>query len=339
LLLLLDLLRDRKISRRTLVDLVPFLAASLAFGFLALAARRSYEPILMESRFGPVQDLFFGAHRLVFYYLARTLWPFAGRSALYPTLGDAGSLVPPGLIPAALLALGLLGVIALAARRARSVAFGLAFFLVGLAPSLTLPNLGYSADRFSYLPSIGLALVAGLGAAFLGGRRRLWPWAVTAPVVALLAVLSVRQCPIWKDSVSLWTDAIASYPDTRDSDVNRAMAHISRGEAQAERQAWDPAVSDFTAALRIRADIPDAWYGRALAHESAGRKDLALADLDHLLVLEPDHLEAIIRAAKLHYEHGDHAESLRLFLRAEKLGVPVSPELLEFLRARVGGAP
>jgi tetratricopeptide (TPR) repeat protein len=151
--------------------------------------------------------------------------------------------------------------------------------------------------------------------------------------------LSARQCPVWKDSVSLWTDAIASYPDTRDSDVNRAMAHVSRGEAHGEQQAWDPAVADFTAALRIRADIPDAWYGRALAHEAAGQADLALADFDHLIVLEPDHVEAILHAAKLHFERGDHAEALRLSLRAEELGARINPEVLEFLRERVGGAP
>lgn len=382
MLLCLDLFRERKIKRDVLIRVAPFLAGSVIFGLVAVAARRSYEPILLEARYGPVQEFFFGAHRLIFYYLARTVWPFADRAALYPTLGDVGSSVPPGLIPAALLALGLIGTLVVAARRAPTVAFGLAFFLLGLGPSLTLPNLGYSADRFSYLPSIGLALAAGIGVAALAGRRRMGApaaasagssapgsagapagervssggsartagatalavpprgtlsWVVAIPFLALFAVASARQCAVWKDDVSLWTDAIAAFPSTPDAGFNRAMAHVYRGDAFAKRLEWDEAVADYTAALDIRSDVPEAWLGRAFAYELVGRKELALADFDRLLALTPDDREAILHAAKLRFERGDYAESLRLSLRAEKLGARVNPEVMEILRAKVGG--
>jgi tetratricopeptide (TPR) repeat protein len=80
-----------------------------------------------------------------------------------------------------------------------------------LAPVLGLFQNGPQlvADRYSYLATIGLAVVAGGGLsrwyAQRGAAARIGASALAAGIIAMLAVLTWRQCHVWRDTESLWT--------------------------------------------------------------------------------------------------------------------------------------
>ena len=102
------------------------------------------------------------------------------------------------------------------------------------------------ADRYSYLACLGWALLAGGAVA--------WPWAgarvvraVAAAIVVVLIALTVQQVRVWRDSVSLWSHAVALEPanrlraDQSRRSLRRAGAHARRPSTSTARCSDSPA--------------------------------------------------------------------------------------------------
>lgn len=344
-LILTEWLQGRRLDRRLALRMAPFFVVAVIFGLVSILARRSYEPVLQEARFGLLPMTHLAAWRLVFYYLARTVWPLTHLSNLYPPMGASGTAMPPFFLLALFGALAVLAMIGWGLRKARPAGWGGLVFLLLMAPSLALPNLGYSADRFSYLPAIGLAFSLGVGVEAVrrkltvGSGRRGWAvWVPAAAAGVLLSLASAERIGVWRDNVSLWSDAIAHYPRTPDTRANLAIAYVYRGDAWVAKGESASAMADYTEAISTDPGVVDAWFGRGQLHESLGEVDRALADLERVLALDPRHREAHLHLARLRYERGDYEEALRLSEAVETLGVRVNPEVMKFLRERTASS-
>jgi hypothetical protein len=103
------------------------------------------------------------------------------------------------------------------ARRAPRVSAGILWWLVLLLPvaNLVVPITNVSADRYVFLPSLGLCAIAGLAVdrmAASGERRaRLVEGAVVAVIIAF-AVLAALQARVWRSGLTLWSHAVAVQP-------------------------------------------------------------------------------------------------------------------------------
>lgn len=102
-------------------------------------------------------------------------------------------------------------------RRQKPLLFALAWFCLALTPSSQIMNHEiHRADRFLYLPLVGLALAVAMGLRLL---RSLLKGRGTAPLIAvagvcgLLAILSAGQVQRWRNTLSVWTNCLAVYPD------------------------------------------------------------------------------------------------------------------------------
>jgi protein O-mannosyl-transferase len=230
----------------------------------------------------------------------------------------------------ALIALALcLGAALLAVRwyRARKpLFFFLAFFFVALAPTSNLAILigSIMAERFVYLPSIGLAGCVVAAICTLGRqvpRQRLLDiraaWIALGLLCLACAARTYARNSDWLDDRSLWTsaedvcpgsarahnnlghalaplpgrmpDAIAQYDAALRIDPKYAAAHSNLGSALAQVPGRMPdAIAEFQAALRIDPDYAEAHYnlGNALA-QLPGRLPDAIAQYEAVLRLEP----------------------------------------------------
>ena len=138
------------------------------------------------------------------FYIGKILWPF-GLATPYPMMIPA---VHPAL--AALTVLAALTLTALfVLRRAPFIFTGWFWFCIALFPVCGFIQIGNTttADRFTYLPSIGLtaALVWGIAAA----RRIPFKKEISAAVLSGLILLTVRQIAFWRDSDALFRRALA----------------------------------------------------------------------------------------------------------------------------------
>ncbi len=140
-----------------------------------------------------------------------------------------------------------------AARRNRTALAGLAWFLLALAPTAQImPHHINRADRFLYLPLVGLAIAVAAGLLWIG-RRIQSPVAwgtVTVALVALLAGLnyaSARQVWIWQDSITLWEWRLRVQPESQ-------LAHQCLGDAFADAGRLPEAIPHYDWVLRRSPD-------------------------------------------------------------------------------------
>jgi tetratricopeptide (TPR) repeat protein len=299
--------------RVTLVEKLPFFAiGGLAAGIMLVIGFRWGLLAPLEGRDLP-QRLALTGHSLAF-YLVKTFWPWP-LSPLYSLYRPVDPLAPRYLA-AGILALAVsLALIALRRRWPAGLAAWVAYVALLLPVSGILPNgPQVAADRYSYLATVGWAIVAGAALPWAwrsrqGGRlsRPLAGAGALAAVVLVagLIVLTERQLPIWRDSVTLWRHAAWADPD---SDVplfylGWALADAGRfDEARAHFEASRRRVPESLPLLRAQFTLH-----LALVEARAGRADAAEQRLRETLTLDGDHPVAWIRLGSARWVRGDAA--------------------------------
>lgn len=207
-------------------DLWPHLALSAAAGLLGAQAA-----IGAPSR-GLADRLTLFGYGLAF-YPRKLLWP-AGLGPLYEAPVPAAALWPAAVLSAAACAAA-----AWAAARREGARQALACYGALVFPTLGLVSHGrqLAADRYGYLACLPLFALAGAGLARL-------PRLAVAAVLAGLVALSTRQSGFWRDDLSLWSRAVAVWPESAVAQSNLAVA-LSRAGADAG------AVERARAAVRV----------------------------------------------------------------------------------------
>ena len=290
-LLLCDYFNQRAWNRKLLWEKVPFFLLAAIFAAVALYAQHSLGGVRNQPSVSLLETMAIAGYGLVF-YLAKILVPL-NLSCLYPYPNMAQGL-PVSFYAAAMLALVLLAAVAYAVRYARTISFGALFFLITIAPVLQLVPIGQAmaADRYTYIPAIGLLYLVAEGFARLWGsggeaaqKRNRLLLAAAIFTCAMLCVLTWQRCLVWKDGVTLWNDVIRNYPLDPVAYHNRALAFKDAGN-------YERAIADFTTALSINPQFIDAYNNRGLAYKNKKEFKKALADFDTALSLSPRYAKA-----------------------------------------------
>jgi tetratricopeptide (TPR) repeat protein len=290
---------------------------------LALSAASSAITVLAQERGGAIRGLEIGfgarlANAAVSYvaYLARTAWP-VGLSPQYP---HAGSALPAWKAAAAALLLAAVTGLALAgARRMPWLAVGWLWFLGMLVPVIGLVQVGAQsmADRYSYVPLVGLFVAVAWGGAALVASRGLGPplaVAASAAVVALAAA-TWRQVDHWATHESLFRHAVTVNP------ANGLAHHIlSQGLAAAGK--LDEALAHAREAVRLEPGLARVHKNLGYVLFRVGLVDESIASLRTAVALQPDYAEAyqnlaVAYARKGWAELANEARSRERALRAQ----------------------
>jgi len=207
-------------------------------------------------------------------YLWKTIVP-TGLAIPYPyDRVDSGAVIV-GLI----VLLALTAVAVLFRDRHRYLATGWFWFVGTLVPVIGIMQIGGQsmADRYAYIPHIGLFIAFVWGVAELAKRRAMKQIAAAfaAVAIAILAVLCFRQVALWKDSTTLFTHALNVTSDN-------FIAHLHLGAAQKDKAQFDEALVNYRAAHKIKPDAPESREGLAnvlieLAKLDRARNDDAAA--------------------------------------------------------------
>jgi len=207
--------RDRKFWMEILVNKIPYLVAGLIALRLNASAQVTAQAAYAKD---PLQYLMVKGHA-VWNYLALLAGLREG-SPDYDTPALAVSIAPIVFNLAGLLVLP--AIILFAARRGnRSLALGAGWILAMLLPVLVFPLVTYMAERYLYAPSIGFCWILGAGIVALG--RRVPPGAARVAATAAIALVpfivfgyrTTVYNPVWANSETLWTYAIARSQDYR----------------------------------------------------------------------------------------------------------------------------
>ena len=226
-------------------------------------------------------------------YMGKLLWP-ADLCALYPHPAGwpaAGVALSGGLLLA-------LSVFAVAWGCRRRYLFTGWFWFVGtLLPVIGLIQVGNQslADRYTYIPSLGLLLVLVWGARDLAAqwRGRAVVSTVLATAAAVLCVaMTRRQIGYWQDDETVWTRALAVTGRNDKATYNLGVSCFNRGVTLAEQGAFAEAIPCYERAIRLSSDKDDAHNSLAYALLKTGRLAQAATEYATVLRLNPGDAES-----------------------------------------------
>jgi protein O-mannosyl-transferase len=226
-------------------------------------------------------------------YLGKLLWPDP-LAVLYPHPG--GSLAAGRVVAAALLLAAVTVLAWRGAARRPYLAVGWLWYLGTLVPAIGLVQVGAQgmADRYTYLPMIGIFILLSWGAADVAGRLpRRWPMPALAAVATVaLAAQSRVQMQHWRNSISLFAHAVRSTS-------NNAVMHNNLGAELASHGERGDAIRHFLRALEIDPAYATAHANLARLAEEAGDLDAALAHYARALELGGNMLDPVVLNCQL----------------------------------------
>jgi tetratricopeptide (TPR) repeat protein len=165
------------------------------------------------------------------------------------------------------------------------------FWYVGtMIPLIGLIQSGSQAmaDRHTYLPSIGIAIILAWFIPYLLSRaeiRKKILFPISMTVLAILALLTWKQCGYWEKSLDLWNHAL----QVTESNF---LAHNSRGIAYGEIGRYQRAIDDFNKAIDLKSDYFKAYNNRGFAYAKIGQYQRAIEDYSQAIRLKPDYAKA-----------------------------------------------
>jgi tetratricopeptide (TPR) repeat protein len=269
-----------------IVEKIPLLLLVAASAVVTFLAQRSGGTVVSLQSVSIWERI---ARAAVLYvaYLGKTFWP-VDLAAVY-TAGPMESIWPASAA-GVLLALLTAGAVWGAWRGQRWLAVGWFWYLGTLVPTIGLIQVGSQvmADRFLYLPQIGLCIAVVWGAAHLAGLwpSRRWLFGVGgALAVAGLMVCAWGQTRYWRNSETLWTRTLAC-------SSHNPLAHNNLGDALVERGQADMAIVQYQMALDNKPDYAEAHYNLANVLVKRGQADAAMTHFRTALEIRPDYAEA-----------------------------------------------
>ncbi|MDG2051701.1 MAG: tetratricopeptide repeat protein [Myxococcota bacterium] len=283
-LLLIDWVHRRRLDSPGLwLEKIPFFALAMVSGWITLQAQAGTGQLDGLSQWTAVERVALGCAAYV-RYIGLTFFP-TGLSAFHPYPERVEGALPLLYWTAPFVFVAVQALTLFCMRRLRWVAFGLAFFSVNIALLLQWIPVGGAliAERYTYLPSLGLFLAATAAVAHWldvrPARQRL-VGAGFVLICALLAATTFARSQVWHDSLSLWDDTLAQYPDVPVARLNRSLARYQQGQIA-------EALSDLDAALVAEPGYAKAYGHRGVMRFQAGNSEGALQDLEESLRIEP----------------------------------------------------
>lgn len=318
-LLLLDFWPLERVAkegwRRLVLEKVPlFVLVAISSAVTFIAQRKAGAVLPLETYSFPVRL----ENALLGYvsYLGKAFWP-TGLSPYYPHPGDS---IPLGQVLASGGFLAAATVLAIGAARRRDLRFvpvGWLWYVGTLVPVIGLVQVGAQAmaDRYTYLPYIGLGILVGFGAAELSKRLRppsAVVFAAAGAALLAMAVLATAQVRVWRDSVTLFEHALSVTE-------RNALAHINLGVAYLNRGRLDEAARELEEAIRIHPGSAEAHSALAAVRTRQEKPEEALELFRAALRLDPSSSQTHREMGSLLLKLGDSTQALVHFREASAL--------------------
>lgn len=311
ILLLCDYLLDRKFDRKSLVEKIPFLVIAFICGIIASFALRSSGMGDPKSSLSFFQNIFIMSEVLTSYF-SKLILPIK-LSCLYPPIQEIGGVWPYVYLT---MIIGFLIAGILLGRYKKTITFGTLFFFITILPTLPVKII---ADRYIYIPSIGIFFIAAEGFGWLY-RSKLEPIKIVKPILAVLLIgilgtfsfLTWERCQVWRDNLSLWSNVLKNYP-------NIPVAYNNRGEVYLHRGDYDKAIFDYDQALRINPNFYKAYNlydNRGSAYLMKGDYERAIADYDQALRIRPNDANSYHNRGTAYLYKGDPEKAISDFNKA-----------------------
>jgi tetratricopeptide (TPR) repeat protein len=328
-----------------LIEKLPFFLLAVASCIVTYLVQEKGGAVLGVSHF-PIANRLGNALMSYGRYLEKMVWP-QGLAPLYLKHG-AWAWWQAGLAAALLLAVSIIALWQVGCRP--YLPFGWFWYLGTLVPVIGLVQVGMQsmADRYTYIPLIGIFIIVAWGGGEVAARWRVPRsvlLAVTSVVLAGCMILTHQQLAYWKDGETLlrrmiWAtesnymahynlgnvysrtgrlpEAVREYEAALAAQPNYAEAHNNLGTVLLRQGRFDEAIAHHTAAVRLRPELLY-YFNLANAFADAGKFSEAVANYQAALKLDPASSQAHHNLGLVLQSQGQSASAMAEFRAALQL--------------------
>jgi Flp pilus assembly protein TadD len=286
-----------------LLEKVPFLIFSVAFSIITFIDKNKYGVLSMIENLSPSKQI---GNAIVSYvvYIYKMIWP-SRLAILYLHQGNSLSTIKVALSGALLLLISLFVYIA---RKRKYLTVGWLWYLGVLVPVIGFIQTGGQAwaDRYSYIPLIGLFIIVAWGANELLVKLRYCKIASVALTCAILltcAICTRIQVQYWRNNTTIFERAIKVTK-------NNYVAYCSLAELFLQEGKTQKAIEYFTEALRAKPDFIGALNNLGYALAQQGKFAEAEVYYNRALQIKPDFIEARNNLAQALAHQGKFDEAI-----------------------------
>ncbi len=321
LLVLTDFYKNRKWNNiSVLMEKAPYFIISLLFGILAIFAQEASDAIASNESYTFFHRMLFASYGFI-NYIVKLILPY-GLSPFYPYPILENGSVPVHFYIYFVSALAMVAVIFYSLKNTKVTFFGFGFFIITIFLVLQLLPVGDAimADRYSYVPSLGIFFILATMFNFL--------WEKTKYKMAGLGVLilfsgfysfkTMQQCKVWENELTVWNTVIDQYKTASVAYNNRGMA--SRGIAGPEE-----ILKDFNKSIALNPNNFHAYNNRGNLLTSIKKMDEAIASFNQAIELNPDFHEAYNNRGVVFSQQNQHEKALVDFQKS----VEIAPNYTE----------
>jgi len=315
-LILVDyyLSKDATIRFKHIISKWPYFLGSLAIGLLGIYFL-SDQGSIQQQEYTGVSRLFIGGYSLLVYYV-KSLVPYQ-LSPLYPYPSEMAWYM---YVSSASLVLSAAYLWYSYKKKWRVQFLGLAFFLANIVLLLQIlgAGQGFLADRFTYIPYLGLFFIMSYFAEkklFSRLGFQLPSKAIIGLILAVYAFICYNQNKVWKDSASLWTHVLSHFDNTTLPWGNRANYYRDNGEVE-------KALHDYSQVIRLKPNKPEAYNSRARLYFNFTHRDSllkALQNYNKAIQLKPGDAEYYTNRGATYAKLGNTQKALEDLDTAERL--------------------
>lgn len=246
-------------------------------------------------------------------YIGKMIWPH-NLSVFYPYPKD---ILLWKIAGASFLLVAITVVVFMMAKTKPYFVVGWLWYIGTLVPVIGLVQVGMQAmaDRYTYVPLIGIFITIAWGTPDLVSKwryKRIGLAAITTVVLTILMITSRLQIRYWSNSTTLFEHAI-------NVTVDNSVAHVNIGEALAEHGNTEAAVRHFYEALRIKPDLVAPLLNIGVTLREKGKIDEAINHFLKVLLFKPDCVEAYSELADTLKKKGDFVGAVKYYLEAIRI--------------------
>lgn len=317
-LLLVDYFNEKKVTAKDVKEKIPLFLISALFGTINIMAQ--YEKPLSGSLMEIPQFDILSKILIVFYnytfYLYKAILPF-DLSAFYPYPDPAVSALPLVFWAAPPVTGLVIYLVYLSRKTGTVILFGMLFYTITILPVLQIVPVGraITADRFAYLPLLGLLLVLSYLLHLLYENSLKSP-AVKKVLLGLIAVMVIglayltrSQSMIWESSMTLYSDMVKKFPEN-------SVGYNNRGTLYLKENKYNEAESDFTNALKYNSRYAAAYNNMGLLMNGRTKYDNAIEYFNKAVELNNNYAEAYFNMGLTYFNKNEVDKAIEYYKKA-----------------------
>lgn len=292
LLLLLDYWPIRRLSKRVVLEKVPFFVVGGVSAIITFISQKGAGGVTMPAEYGFGRIPLTFCHNIIFYPY-KMLWPvnLSSHYAFPDVLRLSDPMVLAGVIGTCIL----IPLLVISLRWTRAPLTGWLIFFVAILPTMQVVKFSnvIASDKFAYLPSVGLLMILAWFLTHLWGSAR--PGHVGIRQIGLIVMVLVlavsetvatrRYLVHWQDTESLWRHMIAIAP--REHSLHRGLGYTLLRQGRV-----DEAIEEYHKALRLKSNNSIAHHGLAVALAQNNQIDQAIFHFNRAIMLRPNYAKA-----------------------------------------------